>query len=152
MGFSVDTSERYEIDNEARMVLATLHTVYMKLMGSVDDISLAGVHHIGADAAIGHFDKALAPATKVSNSPTPHRVLEVIQWPVAEQAKARFAFDVESARLVRARVRDDVSGVEVVIDFGSYREVGGVTWPSSVKVVGAGFDYIDTCSAWEIKR
>ena len=150
--FGVDTSERYELDDEAGMILATLHVVYTKLMTPVDDVSLVGVRHVGGDAAIDHYDQAFAPAPKVPGAPTPHRVLEVIEWPVTEQAKARFAFDVESSRLVRVRVRDDVSGVEAVIDFGNHRDIGGIIWPSSVKVLGAGFDYIDTCSAWELER
>ena len=59
---------------------------------------------------------------------------------------------VEKTDSSSVRVRDDVSGVEAVIDFGHHRDIGGITWPSSVKVKGAGFDYIDTCSAWELKR
>ena len=150
--FGIDASERYELDDEAGMILATYYALYTNLMTPVDEVSLVGVRHLGADAAVEHFDQAFAPGRTVPNAPTPHRILEVIEWPVTEQAKARFAFDVESSRLVRVRVRDDVSGVEAVIDFGKYQDIGGVTWSSSVKVTGAGFDYIDTCSAWELGR
>lgn len=150
--FGIDKSERYKLDSEAGMILATLYTVYRKLLSPVDDLALPGVRHVGGDALIGHYDQAVAPMPRSPNAPTPHHILEVIEWPVTQQATAGFGFDTESSRLVRARVRDSVSGLEIVIDFGDYRDIGGIQWPGSIKVSGAGFDYHDTFSDWEVKR
>ena len=76
----------------------------------------------------------------------------MIEWPVTDQARAKFCFDAETSNLVRARVLDTVSGVEAVMDFGDHRDVGGFVWPCSLTVDGAGFHYRDTLSRWEPRR
>ena len=77
-------------------------------------------------------------------------VLNVLEWPVAQSAVAKFGFDAQSGRLLRLRVRDTQSGAEATIDFGEYRSVGGIIWPQRLEVRGPGLEYGDVFSNWEL--
>lgn len=151
--FEHNNSKSYELDNEATMILATLYVIYQELLTPVEDIGLAGVRHVGGDALVEYrFGDDPYAAERKNEGPIHPPLLELIEWSVTDQAKAIFAFDVKSSRLVRARVLDSVSGVAAVIDFGDYRDIGGMQWPCSVSVSGAGYDYRDTLSDWEVGR
>ena len=151
--FGRNQSDRYELDNEASMILATLYIIFQQLLAPVEDLTLEGVRHAGGDALVGYRFDVDAGATQVAeDGPLKPRLLEVIEWPVTDQARAKFCFDAETSNLVRARVLDTVSGVEAVMDFGDHRDVGGFVWPCSLTVDGAGFHYRDTLSRWEPRR
>ncbi len=136
----------YELSPEVSMVVGTLYAMHRHLLGPLDEVQLAGVRHAGGDALVTESLQASAKGKPGKLTPS---LVEVIEWPVTHHAKAKFQFDAESSMLLRARVRDRVSGVEIVIDFRDHRDIGGLVWPCTFEVRGAGFNYQDTLFDWK---
>jgi hypothetical protein len=77
-------------------------------------------------------------------------ILNVLEWPVGKNAVAKFGLDTQSGRLLQLRVRDVPSGAELTVDFLDYQSGGGITWPHRMEVRGAGLEYRDVLSNWEL--
>jgi len=113
------------------------------LLEAVETLDLTSVQHVGGDRWL--------PADSPSAPDAPReRILEVIEWPVCEQARARFAFDQETGRLLRIRVRDMPTGEEVVVDLSELRDIGGVMWPHRMEITAGARKYRDVLSDWEL--
>ena len=119
------------------MVLSALYVVQRWMLEPVETIDLTKVSHVGADRSVGE-------------GPRDGAILNVLEWPVGQNAVAKFGFDTQSGRLLQLRVRDVPSGAEATVDFLDYRNVGGITWPQGIEVRGAGLEYRDVLSNWEL--
>ncbi len=146
-------NEEATLDHPAarEMIFATMFAMHDSLLQADDEADLADLIHVGADALV---ETAVASQTHegLPDARTQHAkppLLEVIRWPVTQDAVAEFAFDTESARLVRIIVMNAAAGVEVTIRIGDYRDVGGVVRPCRIDVTGGGYAYTDTLSDWE---
>jgi S1-C subfamily serine protease len=123
------------------MVRATMFALHASLLEAEDEVDASGLVHVGADALVETDDTA--------RHGTDPPLLEVIQLPITRDAIAAFAFDAESAYLVRIVARDAAAGVEITIRVGDYRDVGGAIRPCRIEVTGGGYAYTDTLSDWE---
>ena len=141
-----ETGDAYELPAETRMVLGAIYILQRWMLAPVELVALSGVMHMGGDSLIQAPTHLGVNASPRGGS----RLLELIDWPVAGHAVARFAFDVDTSLIVRIDLRDVPSGVEATIRLSDYRDVGGVLWPCTMAVRGAGFVYRDSLSDWEL--
>ncbi|UCF33918.1 MAG: trypsin-like peptidase domain-containing protein [Phycisphaerales bacterium] len=139
---SEDNADAFELAPDERMALATRYIVERILTQPIDQIHLSDVAHAGGDALIepDHTQRGFT-----------RRLLEVLEWPVAQTAVARLGFDANSGRLMQAVVRDRLAGIEVTVRFTGYRDVGGVNWPCEIRVESPGLTYEDSISKWTIR-
>jgi len=142
---------------DEQMTLSALYVFQKLMLKDPAYADLGGVRHVGADRwtpfhTVIEQNAGHAPGGEwgVRRNP-PDRILEGIQWPMAEHIDARFGFDPETHGLVRIRVRDIPSGIEVQIDVGDYKDVGGLTLPNSIHVIGPGYAYQESRSDWELQ-
>jgi hypothetical protein len=131
------TSEAFDMAPDVGMVLSSLYVVQRWMLEPVETIDLTKVNHVGADRSVGEGSRDRA-------------ILNVLEWPVGQNAAAKFGFDTQSGRLLQLRVRDVPSGAEATVDFLDYQRVGGITWPHRMDVRGAGLEYCDVLSNWEL--
>ncbi|MEK7732279.1 MAG: trypsin-like peptidase domain-containing protein, partial [Planctomycetota bacterium] len=146
-----ETSEPWDLAPDVGMIVSSLYVMQRWMLEPVETIDLTKVTHGGGDRIV----------------PSPHDrggILEVLEWPVAQSAVAKFGFDAQSGRLLMLRVRDTQSGAEATIDLKEYRSVGGLwpttspkhsrvfglTWPQRLEVHGPGLEYSDVLSNWEL--
>ena len=132
-----ETSEPWDLAPDVGMVLSALYVMQRWMLEPVETIDLTKATHGGSDRIV----------------PSSHDrggILEVLEWPVAQSAVAKFGFDVQSGRLLRVRVRDTQSGAEATIDLREYRNVGGIVWPQRLEVRAPGLEYSDVLSNWEL--
>ncbi len=132
-----ETSETWDLAPDVGMVLSALYVMQRCMLEPVDTIDLTKVTHGGGDRIV----------------PSSHDrggILEVLEWPVAQSAVAKFGFDAQSGRLLRVRVRDTQSGAEATIDLKDYRGANGLIWPQRLEVHEPGLEYSDVLSHWEL--
>ena len=129
---SRDGEKAYDVPPDEKMILQVLYRMQQWLRLPVEEMDLADVAHVGADAII---QPSVEP-----------RLLEVIQWPLAGNAVARFAFDAESFLLRRIHLHDRLSGSRVTIKLSDHHDLGGFVWPLTMEVTGKGYAYRDTLS------
>jgi S1-C subfamily serine protease len=139
---SADDADAFELTPDERMVLATRYVIERILTQPIDQIHLTNVTHAGGDALI-EPDNTARGFTR--------RLLEVLEWPVAQTAVARLGFDADGGRLMQAMVRDRLAGIEVTIRFTGYREIGDMNWPCEIRVESPGLTYEDSISKWTIR-
>ena len=132
-----ESSEPWDLPPDMGMVHSAMYVMQRWMLEPVETIDLTKVTHAGGDRTLPDGQNA-------------GRILEVLEWPVAQNAVAKFGFDARSGRLLRLRVRDTPSGAEATIDFGEYRSVGGITWPHRLEVRSTGGEYTDVPSNWEL--
>ena len=146
-----EASEPWELATDVGMVFSALYVMQRWMLEAAETIDLSRVTHAGGDRIV--------PQSGDSGG-----ILEVLEWPVAQNAVAKFGFDVQSGRLLRLRVRDSQSGAEATIDLEEYRRIGGLwpitspihsrvyglTWPQRMEVHGPGLKYNDVLSNWEL--
>ncbi len=123
------------------LALRSLYVLHQWAATPVEKLELDRVAHIGADALVG--------PTGTSNADGSPRLLEVIQWPIGEQAVAMFSLDADTFAVRRIVVHDDVAGTQTEITLSDHRDVGGVVWPQTIHVDGAE-RYTETMSNWEL--
>ena len=119
------------------MIVSALYVMQRWMLEAVETIDLSKVTHAGGDRI-------------VPNSLDRGGILEVLEWPVGQNAVAKFGFDAQSGRLSRVRVRDTQSGAEATIDLKEYRSAAGMVWPQRLEVHGPGLEYSDVLSNWEL--
>lgn len=132
-----ETSEPWDLAPDVGMVLSALYVMQRWMLEPVETIDLSRVTHAGGDRIV----------------PSSHDrggILEVLEWPVAQSAVAKFGFDAQSGKLLRLRLRDTQSGAEATIDLNEYRSVAGIVWPQRMEVHGPGLEYSDVLSNWEL--
>jgi hypothetical protein len=132
-----EASEPWDLAPDVGMIVSALYVMQRWMLVPVETVDLTKVTPAGGDRIV----------------PSPHHsggILEVLEWPVAQSAVAKFGFDAQSGRLLRLRVRDTQSGVEATIDLKEYRSVGGIIWPQRLEVHGPGLEYSDVLSNWEL--
>ncbi|MFQ5493957.1 MAG: S1C family serine protease, partial [Phycisphaerae bacterium] len=147
-----------------------LFTIQRTWLEPVDAIDLEGVRHVGGDALVREPPSATpgptagdsdgiegtaqnhtpAEATGKTLAGDGSRLLEVIEWPLGDQASALIALDAATFHVMRITLHDELSGADVVVRLGGHRDVGGLVWPTIAEVEGPGYHYIDTGSAWEV--
>jgi len=132
-----EMSEPWDLAPDVGMVLSALYVMQRWMLEAVETIDLTKVIHGGSDRI-------------VPNSHDRQGILEVLEWPVAQSAAAKFGFDAQSGRLLRVRVRDTQSGAEATIDLKDYRGANGLIWPQRMEVHGPGLEYSDVLSNWEL--
>jgi hypothetical protein len=136
------------------MVLGALYVMQRRLLEPLDEMDLTDVSHAGGAGLVepsgnGEPPSAHSAALRDERPTSPTQLLEVIEWPIADRAVARFAFDSESFLIVRITVRDLLLGAEATIDVGDHQNIGGLIWPCAIEVRGSGYDYCETWSDWE---
>ena len=132
-----ESSEPWDLAPDVGTIVSTLYVMQRWMLEPVETIDLTKVIHGGGDRII----------------PSSHDrggILEVLEWPVAQSAVAKFEFDAQSGRLLRVRVRDTQSGAEAAIDLKEYRTVSGIIWSHRSEVHGPGLEYSDVLSNWEL--
>ena len=77
-------------------------------------------------------------------------MVEVIRWPIGEDAVASYAFDPQTHRLLEIVVLDKPTRKEATIMLSDYRDVGGLHWPCMMEVRSDGMTYRDTLSNWRV--
>ena len=132
-----ETSEPWDLAPDVGMVLSSLYVMQRWMLEPVETIDLTKVTHGGGDRI-------------VPSSHDREGILEVLEWPVAQSAVAKFGFDVQSGRLLKVRVRDTQSGAEATIDLKEYRSAAGIVWPQRLEFHGPGLEYSDVLSNWEL--
>jgi hypothetical protein len=130
--------EAFDLPAETSMVHGAMFVFLHALNEDVETLDLSAVTHAGADALVeeNHFRAS--------------RLLEVLVWPVAEQATARFLFDAEDGLLHRIEVEDGVSGERTTIDLSDYREAAGGIRAHVIDVRARGGSHRDRFSDWEV--
>lgn len=146
-----DGAEPFDLLGDDRMVLGALYTAHRWLRSPVEDYDLTDVVHAGGGAMVvpGQAVSVGTPG-RDADAPAELPLLEVIQWPLGEEAVARFSFGEQSALLVRIVAHDTVSGNEATILLSDHRDVGGVIRPCTIEVRGAGYAYRETLGDWEL--
>ncbi len=132
-----ESSEPWDLAPDVGTIVSTLYVMQRWMLEPVETIDLTKVIHGGGGRII----------------PSSHDrggILEVLEWPVAQSAVAKFEFDAQSGRLLRVRVRDTQSGAEAAIDLKEYRTVSGIIWSHRSEVHGPGLEYSDVLSNWEL--
>jgi S1-C subfamily serine protease len=127
--------------DDMRMYLAAIYVMQRWLLEAVETIDFSNVRHAGGDRWLPSD-----PAAKIDGA---EKILEVLEWNVLQHAWAKFAFDQESGRLLRIRVRDVPTGAEVLIDLSEHADIGGIIWPRRLDVRVGARHYRDTLSRWE---
>lgn len=128
-------AEAYPLSPEVAMVYAVQYVMQHDMLKPLDSMDLSEVLHAGGSSVIRPAKDGLE---------TGSRMVELLEWPVADHAVATFAFDVENHWLVRVVVRDTPSGAEATIDLSDHEDVSSVVWPRTMEVRGSGLAYRDT--------
>ena len=123
------------------LALRSLFVLHEWASTPVDKLDIEQVAHIGSDALVG--------PTGTSNADGSPRLLEVIQWPIGEQAVAMYSLDADTFAVRRIVVHDDVAGTQTEITLSDYKDVGGVVWPQTMRIDGPE-RYTETLSNWEL--
>jgi S1-C subfamily serine protease len=145
-----DGGEAFPLPIDQRMILGALFRAHQWLRQPSDEVDVSDATHVGGDRWLPPLLDAAAPPNDADRSAArSERLVEVLEWPVAEQAVGRFAFDADTFALVRISVRDRLGGAAITIDLSDHREVGGVRWPTTMHVYGAGHDFRDLLTDWE---
>ncbi len=141
-----DAAEPFDLDPEQTLTLNALYIAFFRWLAPVEQLELGGLTHIGGGVLI---PAGAEPTKHIPRSPSGYlspRTLEVIEYELSDEAKARFAFDIETHELVRIIVRDEVSGTDVSIYLSDYRKLGELKRPCTIDVYGTGYHYRDTLS------
>jgi len=133
--------EAFAVSPQIAMVLAAQYVMHVRMLASVDAMDLSQVRHAGGAAVV---EAAPGGAGYESN------LVEVLEWPVADHAVARFDFDVDRHWLRRITVRDVPSGAEATVHLSDHGPIGGVVWPRTVEVRGSGMACRDSILELEL--
>ena len=143
------TGEPVPLPTEDQMILSAQYLLWDMTRANFADEIPDRASHVGGDALVR------PPPHREHGGPYPDRgpILEVIEWPVAEQGVARFAFDAETGRIERIIVSDQVTDFEATLyfNFEDGCGVGALRWPCSVTVFTRPEAYLDSFKDWRMR-
>jgi S1-C subfamily serine protease len=131
---NVETSKRQNAAvADASMILGATRILYQRLLTPLDEIDLTDVSHLGGNELVRGA-----------------RLVEVINWPLGEDATANFWFDTCTHDVVRIELPNGPSEAKVTIDLLDHRDVGGMRRACTMEVRGGGYSYRDKLSGWGV--
>jgi S1-C subfamily serine protease len=137
-------AEPAPVPMDEAMVMAAVYIAQRQLSFASGDLEFSDVSHVGSDALV----PAEAPP---AGAPVERTILELIDWPVSDGARAKFGFDSETGLLRHATVQDPVSGASAEIDFLDYKEAAGVLRPMTIRVTRKTGETVDRYSDVRVK-
>lgn len=142
-----DKGEPVPLPTEDQMILSAQYLLWEMTQASFADEIPDRARHAGGDALVR------PPHQRDHGGPYADRgpLLEVIEWPVAEQGVARFAFDAETGRIERIVVADQVTDFEATLYLGDRRDIGELSWPCGVEVYVRDKSYHDSLADWSLR-
>ena len=142
--------EGLEVPFETAMMLNALYFAQHGLARVTDPLN-SEIHHRGGHAIRSNEMDDLTRSTTFRGSERTHsRIVEEIVYPLSEHVTAIYSFDVDTHRIVRIRVTDNPTGVEVVITLSDYRDIGAMQWPHTMWVQSPLGDFCDTLCDWQV--
>ncbi len=118
---------------DASMILGATRILYQRLLTPIDENDLTDVSHLGGNELVRGAG-----------------LVEVINWPVDENATVNFWFDTCMHDIVRIELPNAPSGAKVTIDLLDHRDVGGLRRACTMEVRGEEYSYRDKLSDWRV--
>lgn len=141
------SADAFDLSTDEKMVLGAVYVFHKILQSPADELDLSVVKHIGGDAwvMLEAGQGADGEARRKVDSGT-EQILEIIEWPLGDDATAQLAFDAQTALLLRARVRDRLSSSTATLYFQDYVSDHGMLWPHTLNIRARGMTRRDIIS------